>query len=48
MRVIFYEYSPEVVIRVSTKNAVIIFTLQLFSHSKTYTLFKTGPSYEKF
>lgn len=47
MRVIFYEYIPEVIIRGSTKNTVIIFTLQLFSHSKAHTLFKTGPSCKK-
>lgn len=47
MSVIFYEYIPEVIIRGSTKNVVIIFTVQLFSHSTAHTLFKTGPSYAK-
>lgn len=46
MSVIFYEYIPEVIIR-STKNVVIIFTAQLFSHSKAHTLFKMGPSHAK-
>lgn len=48
MKVIFYEFSPEVIIRESTKTAVIIFALQLFSYFKAYTLFKTGTSYEKY